>query len=77
MHERAPKWERWDHEVVGWVGDKLVPIPVNINTVNRLFDLAGKVPTSQQRSAAVSSGQQWSAAVSSGQQQSAAVSRLD
>ena len=41
MHERAPKWERWDHEVVGWVGDKLVPIPVNINTVNRLFDLAG------------------------------------
>jgi len=42
MHERAPKWERWDHEVVGWVGDKLVPIPVNINTVNRLFDLAVK-----------------------------------
>ena len=42
MHARAPKWERWDHEVAGWVDDKLVPIPVNIVTVNRLFDLAIK-----------------------------------
>jgi len=39
MHEHAPKWERWDHEVKGWVDGKLVPIPVNINTVNRLLDL--------------------------------------
>jgi len=38
MHAQAPKWERWDHEVKGWVDGKLVPIPVNINTVNRLFD---------------------------------------
>ena len=42
MFERkgAPKWERWDHEVIGMVKGKLVPIPVNINTVNRLFNLA-------------------------------------
>jgi len=38
MHPNAPKWERWDHEVKGWVNGKLVPIPANINTVNRLFD---------------------------------------
>lgn len=38
-HKRAPKWQRWDHEVKGWVGDKLVPIPVNILTVNELFGL--------------------------------------
>jgi len=37
MHKHAPKWERWDHEVKGWVDGKLVPIPVNIVTVNRLF----------------------------------------
>uniref|UniRef100_A0A7S3PRB2 UDP-galactopyranose mutase C-terminal domain-containing protein n=1 Tax=Aplanochytrium stocchinoi TaxID=215587 RepID=A0A7S3PRB2_9STRA len=38
MHKNAPKWERWDHEVRGWVKGKLVPIPANINTVNRLFN---------------------------------------
>ena len=38
MHAGAPKWERWDHEVRGWVQGKLVPIPANINTVNRLFN---------------------------------------
>lgn len=42
MHARAPRWERWDHEVKGWVDGKLVPIPVNIITVNRLFNLALK-----------------------------------
>lgn len=42
MHERAPAWERWDHEVKGWVDGKLVPIPVNIITVNRLFNTAIK-----------------------------------
>jgi len=33
---RAP-WVRWDHEVKGWIKGKLLPIPVNINTVNGLF----------------------------------------
>jgi len=33
----APAWVRWDHEVVGLVDGQLVPIPVNINTVNRLL----------------------------------------
>lgn len=31
-------WRRYDHEVVGWLNKKLLPIPVNINTVNGLFD---------------------------------------
>jgi len=31
-------WKRYDHEVVGWLDNKLLPIPVNINTVNGLFD---------------------------------------
>eukprot|EP00548_Thalassiothrix_antarctica_P015192 CAMPEP_0194175164 /NCGR_PEP_ID=MMETSP0154-20130528/9247_1 /TAXON_ID=1049557 /ORGANISM="Thalassiothrix antarctica, Strain L6-D1" /LENGTH=511 /DNA_ID=CAMNT_0038888875 /DNA_START=13 /DNA_END=1548 /DNA_ORIENTATION=+ len=31
-------WKRYDHTVVGWLKDKLLPIPVNINTVNGLFD---------------------------------------
>jgi UDP-galactopyranose mutase len=30
------KWVRWDHQVVGNIDDKIVPIPVNINTVNTL-----------------------------------------
>jgi len=29
-------WVRWDHEVVGIIDDKLINIPVNINTVNTL-----------------------------------------
>ena len=33
------KWKRFDHFVLGYVEDKYVPIPVNINTVNKLFDL--------------------------------------
>jgi UDP-galactopyranose mutase len=33
------KWVRWDHKVLGQVDGKLVNIPVNINTVNLLFDL--------------------------------------
>ena len=32
------KWVRWDHQVVGNVDDKIVPIPVNINTVNTLCE---------------------------------------
>jgi len=31
------EWIRWDHKVLGYVDGKLVPIPVNINTVNQLF----------------------------------------
>jgi UDP-galactopyranose mutase len=30
------KWVRWDHQVLGYVDDKLINIPVNINTVNTL-----------------------------------------
>ena len=41
--DRAP-WRRYDHEVVGWIGGRLLPIPVNINTVNGLFDLAIQTP---------------------------------
>ena len=33
---RFSKWIRWDHEVVGVINDKLINIPVNINTVNVL-----------------------------------------
>jgi len=40
MHKNAPKWVRWDHEVKGWVRGQLVPIPVNINTVNQLFNMS-------------------------------------
>lgn len=32
------EWVRWDHKVLTKVNDLLVPIPVNINTVNKLFD---------------------------------------
>jgi UDP-galactopyranose mutase len=34
----APKWVRWDHKVVGEIDGLIVPIPVNANTVNRLFN---------------------------------------
>ena len=30
------EWVRWDHEVIGQVNNKLINIPVNINTVNSL-----------------------------------------
>eukprot|EP00968_Pinguiococcus_pyrenoidosus_P012306 scaffold1071_cov252-Pinguiococcus_pyrenoidosus.AAC.5 len=39
MHKAAPRWRRWDHRVKGVVDGKLVPIPVNILTVNTLFGL--------------------------------------
>lgn len=32
------EWSRWDHEVIGYVDNKLINIPVNINTVNSLCD---------------------------------------
>lgn len=31
------EWKRWEHKVVGLVDDLLVPIPVNITTVNMLY----------------------------------------
>ena len=31
-------WVRWDHEVIGYVDNKYIPIPVNINTVNSLLN---------------------------------------
>jgi UDP-galactopyranose mutase len=33
---RFDKWVRWDHEVYSMVENKLVNIPVNINTINKL-----------------------------------------
>lgn len=36
---RFAAWYQWEHRVLAHVDDKLVPIPVNIRTVNRLFDL--------------------------------------
>lgn len=32
-------WYPWEHKVIARVDDKTVPIPVNITTVNTLFDL--------------------------------------
>ena len=32
-------WARWDHKVVAEVDGVHVPVPVNINTVNKLFNL--------------------------------------
>lgn len=34
---RFSDWYPWEHKVVARVGDKTVPIPVNITTVNTLF----------------------------------------
>ena len=33
------EWIRWDHQVVCYVDNKYVPLPVNINTVNKLLNL--------------------------------------
>ena len=32
------EWVRWDHKVLSFVDNKYVPVPVNINTVNLLFE---------------------------------------
>ena len=37
--QKKSPWVRWDHEVKGVLNGKLLPIPVNINTVNSLFGL--------------------------------------
>ncbi|MGJ8593865.1 MAG: UDP-galactopyranose mutase [Aquaticitalea sp.] len=36
---RFSKWYTWEHKVIAKVDGKLVPIPVNIDTVNSLFGL--------------------------------------
>ena len=33
------EWYPWEHKVIARVDDKTVPIPVNITTVNELFDI--------------------------------------
>lgn len=37
--QKFSEWRPYEHRVVAKVGDKLVPIPVNITTVNALFNL--------------------------------------
>lgn len=37
---RFSKWYDWEHKVIAKVDGKLVPIPVNITTVNELFNLS-------------------------------------
>ncbi len=36
---RFAEWYPWEHKVIALVDGQLVPIPVNITTVNRLFNL--------------------------------------
>jgi len=36
--QKFSEWTPYQHRVLGKIGDKYVPIPVNINTVNALFD---------------------------------------
>lgn len=36
---RFSDWYFWEHKVIARVDDKTVPIPVNIKTVNELFDI--------------------------------------
>ncbi len=33
------EWIRWDHKVLSYINNQLVPIPVTIETVNHLFNL--------------------------------------
>lgn len=35
---RFAEWRRWDHKVASFVKEKFVPLPVNINTINAMFD---------------------------------------
>jgi UDP-galactopyranose mutase len=36
---RFSKWDAYEHKVVAKLGDKLVPVPVNITTINTIFGL--------------------------------------
>ena len=40
--QRFGEWKRWDHRVLAEVSGALLPVPVNINTVNGLFGAALK-----------------------------------
>ena len=33
------KWEKWEHKVLGLIDDQYLPIPPNITTVNKIFNL--------------------------------------
>jgi len=35
--EKFAEWEKYEHRVLSKVGEKLVPVPVNIKTINLLF----------------------------------------
>jgi UDP-galactopyranose mutase len=35
---RFASWIRWDHKVATSIDKKLIPLPVNINTINKMFD---------------------------------------
>jgi UDP-galactopyranose mutase len=37
--QQFSEWIRWDHKVLSHINNQLVPIPVNIETVNHLFNL--------------------------------------
>lgn len=37
--QRFSEWTPYEHRVLGRIGEKFVPIPVNIDTVNSIFDL--------------------------------------
>ena len=36
---RFCKWKKWEHKVLGLIDNNYLPIPVNITTVNRIFNL--------------------------------------
>jgi hypothetical protein len=38
LFKKSAGWKRWDHTVIGKIDGRLLPIPVNIDTVNGLFD---------------------------------------
>ncbi len=37
---RFTEWHPYEHRVLGWVDERLVPIPINLDTVNALYGLA-------------------------------------
>lgn len=46
---RFAKWYNWEHRVLAKVDSQLVPIPVNITTVNRLFNAGIKTEEEMDR----------------------------
>jgi len=34
------KWRKYEHKVLAKVGEKLLPIPINLDTVNRLYNMS-------------------------------------